>query len=110
MELGWKCEVVFNGVSRPHDLGVFASDDRPDEFDLDFKWETGGETVYVDLIRRDAFRFEKNLLSFLLGEFDDLVFNGRAVTRSHSLDDAGVHRRLVKVRANDLGGIIGCER
>jgi hypothetical protein len=49
----------------------------------------------------EAFRLEEELMLRLVREFDDLVFNGRAVARSDALDAAGVHGRAMYVLANE---------
>jgi hypothetical protein len=45
---------------------------------------------------------------FLVGESDDLVFNGRAIPGPNTLDYPGVQRRFVQVGADDPGCGIGC--
>ena len=91
MELGREGEIVLDGVGGAEDFGVFAADDGLDHLHLDLEREGGREAVDVDFVRRDAFRFEKQLLSLLLREFDDFVFDGGAIARADALDDAGVH-------------------
>ena len=49
-----------------------------------------------------AFGFEKNLVGILIGEAVDLVLDRRAVTRTHTFDHPGVHRRAIQPAADDL--------
>ena len=107
MELGWEGEVVFDGVSRAHDFGVFAADDGVDHFDLDVERKGGGEAVDVDFVGGNAFGFEEDLLAFLFGELDDFVLDGGAVAGADAFDDAGIHGRFVEVGADDRGGGVG---
>ena len=47
---------------------------------------------------------EKELVRELVGEADDLVFDGRAVARANGGDLAGVHGAAMDVVANELEG------
>src|SRR5258708_29288594 len=50
----------------------------------------------------EAFRLDENLMARLIREAHHLVFYGWAISRTGCLDLARVHRRAVKVRANQL--------
>src|SRR5471030_110800 len=44
----------------------------------------------------------------LVGKPDELVLNARTIPRTDSFDLAAVHRRLVEIRADDLGRCLCC--
>ncbi len=73
-----------------------------DHGELDVGGQRGGHAVDVDLVRVEALRFKEELVALLVGEADDLVFDGRAVARADGLDGAGVHGRAVDVVADEL--------
>ena len=88
MKLGRKSEVVFDGVSGPQDFGVCASGDGADHIELDGEGERGRETVNVDFLGGDAFRFKEDLVTFFIRELDDLIFDRRAIARPDPFDQA----------------------
>src|SRR5208283_5218698 len=104
MQLSRKDEVILDRIGRSQYLGVLTAYNGSDQAHLNFIGKARRKAVDVELICRDAFRFEEDLLALLLREFDDLVFNRRTVPWPHSLDDTGVHWRLMKICPNDLGG------
>ena len=105
VELGWGAVVVFDGVARADDLGVFETWDGADEGVLDFVGEGCGDPVDVVLVGLAAFGFEEELVAVFLGEADDLVFDGGAVAGADAFDDAGVHGGLVEIGADDVVGV-----
>ena len=46
--------------------------------------------------------FEENLLPLLFGKLDYLIFDGRAIPRPNTFNYARIHRRLVKICADDF--------
>src|SRR5690606_23343474 len=78
---GWR-EVVLNRVRRPENLGVLAPLDGADHLELQVVRQRGREPVDVDLVRRDALGLEEDLVTFLVGEADDLVLDRRTVPRA----------------------------
>jgi len=56
-----------------------------------------------------SFRFEEKLMGGFIREFDHLVFNGGAISRTNPLNSPGVQWRPVQVGSNDfmrfLGGV-----
>src|SRR5215469_9262477 len=46
----------------------------------------------------------------LIGEFNDFVFNGRAVARADTLDLSAVHRRAMHILADHVVSLRGGER
>ena len=101
IELGGVDRVVFDGISGAQHLGIFEAGDGTHDLPLHFHRQRGRHAVDVDLVRIQAFRFEEELMLRLVGELDDLVFDGRAIARADALDLAGVHRRAMHIFAND---------
>src|SRR5437867_8597065 len=62
--------------------------------------QTGGEAVRVHLYSVPPFRFEENLMSELVFEANDFVFNRGTVTWSAPLDNPRVQRRAVQASDN----------
>jgi hypothetical protein len=60
------------------------------EFELNFIWEAGGDSVYIVLTSVAPFRLEEKLMRNLVREFDDLVLNGGAISRTYALDAPGI--------------------
>ena len=48
---------------------------------------------------------QKDLVTVFFGEPDDLVFDGRAIARSHPLDHPAIHRGFVKIGPDDIVGL-----
>src|SRR5438093_12665488 len=77
-------EVVLDGIARPQQHGIFESWQRVNEIGLHLAGQTRRESVDVNLAGVQAFRLEKDLMPFLVGESHDLVFERRAIQRSDS--------------------------
>ena len=99
--------VVFNGIGCAHDLGAFEADDRVNHLKLDVFRQAGGRAVDVELVGLATLGFEKDLMPFFLGEFDDFVFDRGAIARTDTLDLAGVHRRAMQISADNLARLVG---
>ena len=78
--------IIFNGVAGPDHLGAFQTRDRSQHRRLHIDRHAGRHAVHVHLVGIQAFRFEKNLVTGLVRELDDLVFDRRAIPRAHALD------------------------
>ncbi len=85
--------VIFDCVAGPDHFRALQAGNRCDHGNLHVDGHAGGHAIHVDLVGVEALRLEKNLVPQLVGEFDDLIFNGRAVTRTDSLNLAAVERR-----------------
>ncbi len=93
--------VVLDGVAGAQHLGLVEAGDGVDDLPLHFHGQRGGHAVDVDLVGVEAFGLEEELVLRLVGELDDLVFDGRAVARADALDAAGIHGRAVHVFADE---------
>ena len=58
--------------------------------------------VGIDLVRRETFGLEEDLMARPLREAHDLVLDRGTVARSDALDDSGEKRRPIETAANDL--------
>ncbi len=72
-----------------------------DDLPLHLHRQRGGHAVDVDLVRVQALGLEEELVLRLVGELDDLVFDGWAIARADALDAARVHGRAVHVLADE---------
>src|SRR5690606_37159148 len=69
---------------------------------LHIKRQARRYTVGVELVGSQSFRLDENLMAVLIGEAMNLIFYGRAITRTYTFNNAGVHRRTVQATANDV--------
>ena len=97
--------VVLDGVSGPQHLGALESRDACHHGGLHLHGERSGHAVHVDLVGGQTLGFEEKLVACLVREAHDLVFDGRAVARTHSLDLARVHGRAVRIFADQPHGL-----
>ena len=78
-----------------------------DQLALDSAREAHRKTVHVDLVGVDPLRLEEDLVPFPMGKSHDLVFERRAIPRSHTADLPVEQRRLVDVPANQIVNALG---
>ncbi len=95
LKLAWVTRVVLHRVARSRELGALETGDGAHERALHVERQARRDAVRIDLERVEAFGLEKDLVAGLVGEADDLVFDRRAVTRTHAVDRAcrAVERR-----------------
>ncbi len=103
-------EVVLDRVAGPGEVGVLETADGAHELVLHVERQARGDAVRVDFVRPQSLGLHEDLVGRLVGEADDFVLDGRAVARTHSLDDPGEHRGPVGGGANDLVGSLVCLR
>ena len=101
-QLGRVNHVVLDGVAGTEHHSVLKARNLAHQFALQICWQAGREAVQVSLVGMPAFWFKKQLMALFIGEFDDLVFDRRAVARADAEDLAAVERRAVKVVADHL--------
>ena len=101
LQLGGIDGVVLDGVARAQHLGVLQAGDRLDDRQLHLDRQRGAHAVDVDLVRVQALGLEEELVHFLVGKLDDLVFDRRAIARPDRLDLPAVHGRAMHVLADD---------
>ena len=94
--------IVFDGVAGARDVGVFQPANGAHQRKLHVKGQRGGNAVGIPLARVQPFRFQKDVVAVAPGEAVDFVFNGRAIARADTFDDAGVHGRAVQIGADDV--------
>ncbi len=71
-------------------MGLLEARDGAHQVHLDVIGQAGGDTVRVDLVGTQALRLHEDLVAVLVREAHDLVLDGRAVARAHTLDEARV--------------------
>ena len=101
LELGRVDGVVLDGVAGAQHLGRLEAGNRGDDRQLHVDGQRGAHAVDVDLVRLQALGFQVKLVRFLVGKFDDLVFDRGAIARADAVDLAAVHRRAMHVFADD---------
>ena len=101
-ELVGRAVVVFDGIAIAHHLGPLEPRHHPDHGILHVARQARGDPVHIDLLRAPPLRLEKQLVALFVGKPHDLVFDARAIPRPARLDLAGVHRRPVQVRPDEV--------
>ena len=71
-------------------------------FNLNILRHGGTHPIHIPFIGLKSLRLKKNLMPLLIGKLYDLIFNGRTVSRSRTLDDSGVHRRPVQICSDNI--------
>jgi hypothetical protein len=99
--------IVFDGIAGSQNVRALTPFDRMHERELDVEWQRRRDAVRIDLVRRETFGLEEDLVARALGEAHDLVLDRRAVARTDALDDTGEERRAIETAANDL---VACAR
>ena len=81
--------IVFDRITGAHDLCVLAALHRAHERELNVEWQRCRDAVRIDLLRRQSFGLEKDLMTVALRETNDFVFDRWTIARADALDDAG---------------------
>ena len=109
VELGGVDRVVLDGVAGAQHLGLVEAGDGVHDLPLHLHGQRGGHAVDVDLVGVEAFGLKEELVLGFVGEFDDFVFDRRAIARADALDAARVHGRAVNVFADEAQGFRRCK-
>src|SRR5262249_61630211 len=93
--------VVFDRVARTNHHGPLEPRDLAEDRPLHLFGQRSRETIDVNLGRVPAIGLEKDRVTRLVGKFDDLVFDGWAVTGANTANRSRVHGASVQVLANE---------
>src|SRR5690606_8311808 len=96
--------VVFDGIPRLQHRGLFQPWYRLQEIALDNFGQRGRDAVRVHRIVVQAFRLEEDLVPVAVAELHHLVFDRRAIARPDAFDRTRIHRRTMKIDADDIVG------
>ena len=110
--------VVLNGVSQARQPGLLEAGYGAVHRPLHILRKAGGHALYIPLRVIKPFRFQKQLVTVLIGEAVHLILNGWAVARACALDRPRKHGGAVKVVSDDVvraligpgqvaGGLVG---
>ena len=94
--------IVFDGIGRTHDFGLFQPLNRPHHLHLDFHGETVSQAAGIDFFRFQAFGFQNNLVSLPFRKLDDFIFKRGTVTGRNTFDDAAIQCRPFNVVTHDF--------
>src|SRR5690606_815229 len=94
--------VVFDRVAGAHDVSALEAAHRMHQLELHVEGKAGRDPVRINLVRRQTFRLEKDLMAVLVRKAMDLVLYGRAITRPDALDGSGEKRRPIKSVSDKL--------
>ena len=86
--MGGICIVVFDGITGQDDFNLLQSFNGSQKIQLNLGRQTGGQSIRVNhqVVFGKPGRFQKNLVAFFVGKFDDLVFDGRTITWTNAGD------------------------
>ncbi len=83
--------VVLDRITGPRNVRVLEAPDRTHQLELHIEWQAGGNAVGIDLVGRQPFRLNENLVRGFVGEAMHLVLDRRTVAGADAFDDAGKH-------------------
>src|SRR5262245_46558920 len=95
-------EVIFNRVSRADYLGPTQTRDCVNKLQLDVPGHTGGESVNIDLICVESFRFQEKLMSGLVWELHYLVLKRGTIPWADTLNLPTIKGRPAHIVAHNL--------
>src|ERR1043166_7243618 len=101
-------EVVLDRVTRTDDAGLLESRDHPDQILLHFRRKRGRKSVEVNLVSVVTLGLQEELVARLIGKFNDLVFDRRAIARPDAFDLSGIKRRLGYICTNRVVHLFSC--
>ena len=102
--------IVLDRIARPEHHGVLEAGDRAQQLFLHVARQRGRDAVGIDGVVVQALGLEEDLVPLAVGEPDDLVLDRGAVAHALRGDLAGVHRRPMKIAADQhmaLGRRVG---
>ena len=103
--------IVFNGVSRLENDGVFESFDRVQCLQLHLQGKGRRESLQVVFRGMTAFRLQEKLVRILVGKGPEFVFNTGTVAGTLPVNHAGKKRRTVESAAqNGMNLLIGVQK
>ena len=86
--------VILDGITRTVYLGLFQSRNQMESLHLNIFRKRGGKTVEVIFICVASLWFKEELVTCTVGETNNLIFYGRTITGTHTLDASLEHRGL----------------
>ena len=99
-------EIILNRVARTDNFGIFHSLHGADNLHLHIERQAGGDTIRINFVRRESFRFEEDLMLITIGKAHHFVFDRRAVARTDTFDHACIHRTTIEVIADHVMGFL----
>ena len=97
VQFGRRDEIIFDGISRPDHESLLQTRDRTHHLQLDLCRHAGGEAVEIHFAGFQSLRLQEDLMAFLVGELDDLVFDARTITRPDTDNSPSIKRRFFKI-------------
>src|SRR5262249_9704081 len=109
-ELNCRQIVVFDRVGRANHDGTFQTRQRVHNLMLYFNRQARRAPLQINFVGRPALGLEKERMTVLVSKTDHLVFDRRTVSRTDTVNQSGVHWRLVQIGTNCLVGPLGRAR
>ena len=94
--------IILDRIARTHDLRPLEPGDRVQKFDLHVHGHARRHALHIILLRSKSLRLEKQLMTILVGEPNDLRLDRRTISRSDPFDHSVRHRRPVQVSTEYL--------
>ena len=95
-------KVVFDSVSRPDHLSRFESRQGANQALLDLRRKAHRKPVQIDLISRETFGLQEQLVTLAIGKTHHLVFERRTIARTNSGNLPVVQRRFVDMLPHEV--------
>ncbi len=103
-ELARVDEVVLHRIAVSRDDRGLEAGQGPDDTVLNIWRQRRGNPIQIEPRMLQSLGLDEDLMAFFVGKADHFVLDGRTVPRTGCLDLAGVHRRAVQVRTDQLVG------
>ena len=97
-----KDEIVFNGIGIAGDFGVLQTGNGPQDFCLHIRRKTGGKSVQIIFSGVGSFRFQINVMTFMLGKTYYFILKRGAVPCSDPLDQTIIHGGFIQIIPDKL--------
>jgi hypothetical protein len=107
MKLVRGTKIVLDRVPGPHHFDILEAGNGAEKGVLDLDRQTGGAAVDIIFVGVATLGFEEDLVTFFIGEADNLIFEGRAIARANSFDLSAVERAFIEVGPDDIGSLRG---
>ena len=100
--------VVLDGVGVAHDFRVAESLEGVQHTVLYLSRQGRRKSLQIDLVRGQSHRLHEELMAGLVGETDDLILNGGAITGARAVDLPRIHGGQMDILVNDpVGFLVG---
>ena len=100
-------KIIFNRIARTEYFHLFQTGDRCQQCQLNILGQGGRNTIGIDGMIVQPFRFEENLMFGFIGKPNHLILDRRAIARTAAINLPAIHRCAMQIIADDFMGFFG---